>query len=116
MTQIRTSAALILLAAFAALGVLSLAPAGQTAQPELQTVMRAIDLPEPEFIEAMFGSGTEVPALEAERLGRIAGDVCTQLGRGFTYMSVREGLVAVYGVSTGEAGLLMSAAEQHVCA
>lgn len=87
-----------------------------TAQPALQTQMRAVELPDPAFVAAVFGSGTEVPMLEAERLGWIAEDVCTQLGKGFTYMSIRAGLVEVYGFGPGEAGLLMSAAERHVCA
>jgi hypothetical protein len=116
MTQTRHRLALVLLATFALLGLASTFPADVTPTVHLDTQMREISLPEPEYIEALFGQGTDVPALEQERLGQIAEDVCTQLGRDFTYMSIREGLVAVYGVSTGEAGLLMSAAERHVCA
>jgi hypothetical protein len=124
MTQIRkpltTFIVGLLLGLLLAAGISQLASATTGAQPVdqpvLQTQMHQVQLPSARFIALVYGPASDYTSDQLVSTADVLDSVCLQLDRGFTYMSIRDGLAEVQGWSKGEAGLFVSVAKAFECA
>jgi hypothetical protein len=108
----------LLLGLLAAAGISQLAGAttAQPAQPALQTQMHQVQLPSDRFMALVYGPASDYTGDQLVGITDALERTCIQVDRGFTYLSIRDGLAEVQGWRTGEAGLFVSAAESFECA